>query len=61
MDLHAQPPPPQLDAQALINALIAQRNEAQNHCAQLQALLAQRDARIAQLEAEQRAAKAPAP
>ena len=48
--MNDQPQP--IDAQALLNALTQQRNDALNQCAQLHALVAMRDARIAQLERE---------
>jgi hypothetical protein len=45
-----QPQQPQIDAQALVDSLVAQRNDALNHCASLQALLIMKDKKIAELE-----------
>ena len=45
-----QQPKEQVSPQAIIDALVWQRNDALNSCAQLQALLTTRDAQIAELE-----------
>ena len=52
MDMNDQPREQQIDAQALLNALTQQRNDALNQCAQLHALLSMKEANIKQLEVE---------